>query len=71
MMGLEETIAATLDDYVVTAVRLAHDIRWRTAIKEKIASNKDRVYRDSSSILALQQFLESVVARIAPDSTGA
>jgi predicted O-linked N-acetylglucosamine transferase (SPINDLY family) len=61
MMGVEDTIAETVDNYVSTAIRLARDAPWRTAIRNKISTNKHRVYRDSSSISALQQFLDSIV----------
>jgi predicted O-linked N-acetylglucosamine transferase (SPINDLY family) len=46
MMGVTETIAATLDDYVSFSVRLALDALWRTAVRERMAKNKHRVYRD-------------------------
>ena len=61
MMGVEDTITETVDNYVSTAICLARDAPWRTAIRNKISSNKHRVYRDSSSISALQQFLDSIV----------
>jgi predicted O-linked N-acetylglucosamine transferase (SPINDLY family) len=60
MMGVTETIAATVDDYVATAVRLGKDLPWRKAIAAKMAANRDRVYRDRSCIEALQDFLEDV-----------
>jgi predicted O-linked N-acetylglucosamine transferase (SPINDLY family) len=63
MIGVEDTIAVTVDGYVATAVRLARDIPWRTAIRKRIATNKHRVYRDSSTTSALQHVLESVVRR--------
>jgi predicted O-linked N-acetylglucosamine transferase (SPINDLY family) len=62
-MGVEETIASTLDDYVATAVRLARDKPWRLAVKEKIARNKHRLYRDTECVLALETFLEAAVLR--------
>jgi predicted O-linked N-acetylglucosamine transferase (SPINDLY family) len=64
MMDVTETIAATLDDYVATAVRLAHDRAWRGAVKNRMSANRDRVYRDETCIAALQEFL-SRVAQIA------
>ena len=68
MMGVEDTIVGTVDDYVSTAIRLARDAPWRTAIRNKISANKHHVYRDSSSISALQQFLDSIVRRTSTDS---
>ena len=63
MIGVEDTIAETVDDYVSTAIRLARDMPWRTAVRNKISANKNHVYRDSSSISALQEFLDSIVRR--------
>jgi predicted O-linked N-acetylglucosamine transferase (SPINDLY family) len=60
MMGVNETIAETTDDYVSTAVRLASDRSWRIAIKEKISENKHRLYRDRACIAALETFLSNV-----------
>jgi predicted O-linked N-acetylglucosamine transferase (SPINDLY family) len=59
-MGIEETITATLDDYVSIAVRLAQDVQWRRVVKKRISENKHRVYRDSSCIAALEEFFSRV-----------
>lgn len=45
---------------MATAVWLANDVPWRQAIRNKIGASKQRVYRDSGSIAALQDFLERV-----------
>lgn len=60
-MGLTETIASSLDDYISIAVRLGKDSEWRREISEKIASNKYRIYRDKTCITALEDFLEKVI----------
>src|SRR6185437_11965137 len=36
MMGVTETIAPTVDEYVATAVKLAHDGEWRASLRQKI-----------------------------------
>jgi predicted O-linked N-acetylglucosamine transferase (SPINDLY family) len=56
-IGLTETIANDVDDYVSIAVRLARDPAWRTELKQRIANNKNRVYCDSEAIVALEDFL--------------
>ncbi|MEI6558309.1 MAG: tetratricopeptide repeat protein [Rhodospirillaceae bacterium] len=61
MIGVAETIAASLDDYVGLAVRLARDPGWRAGIRSRIAERKHRVYRDRSCIEALEAFLEQSV----------
>jgi protein O-GlcNAc transferase len=60
---VEETIAETVDGYVSTAVRLARDLPWRRAIKDKISRNKHRLYRDASCVSALEAFLDDAVRR--------
>jgi protein O-GlcNAc transferase len=62
-MEVEDTITETLDGYVSTSVRLARDLPWRGAIKDKISRNKHRVYRDASCVSALETFLEDAVRR--------
>jgi protein O-GlcNAc transferase len=57
MMDMPETIAADLDVYVATAVRIARDRVWRSALSNKIAHNKHRLYRDHACIEALEDFL--------------
>jgi len=63
MMGITETIADTIDSYVAIAARLANDPEHRTAVSQKIAANKHRVYRDRTCIAALEDFLDAVARR--------
>ena len=44
------------------AARLAREPAWRAAMKGKMSANKHRVYRDRTSIDALEAFLERAVA---------
>jgi predicted O-linked N-acetylglucosamine transferase (SPINDLY family) len=60
MMGITETITETLDEYVSVAVRLARDVPWRMAMKERTSAAKFKVYRDKTCILALEEFLNRV-----------
>jgi len=61
MMGVTETIAETIDDYVSIAVRLARDVPWRMSVKAKISASKHRIYFDRACISALEQFLDQVM----------
>jgi protein O-GlcNAc transferase len=61
MMGVTETIAETVNDYVSTAIRLAKDPSWRMAVKRRIAENKHKLYRDEACISALETFLSDTV----------
>ena len=60
LIGVTDTIAATLDDYVRLAARLARDPDWRMEIRKAIAGAKHRLYRDDACISALEEFLLGV-----------
>lgn len=58
MMGVEETIASSVEEYVAIAVRLAKDKSMYENVSAKISSSKHRVYGDRKCIAALEDFLE-------------
>jgi predicted O-linked N-acetylglucosamine transferase (SPINDLY family) len=61
MMGMPETIAETIDGYVALAVRMARDPGFRAGLKARVASDKHCLYRDRTSIAALEDFIDRVV----------
>ncbi len=61
MLGVTETIAASADDYVALAVRLARDPVWRRALGARTAENRARLYADPAPIRALETFIERAV----------
>jgi len=61
MMGITETIASTLDEYIELAVRLGSDAGFRKQLSDKIVANKHLLYRDKACIRALEDFFERVV----------
>ena len=63
MMGINETIAASVEDYVSIAVQLATDIQWRKEVSTRICLNKHKIYRDRECITGLGLFLENAVGR--------
>jgi predicted O-linked N-acetylglucosamine transferase (SPINDLY family) len=63
MMGVEETIASTPDEYVSIAVRLGQDRKWWEEISIRICKNKHKLYRDVGSVRSLEQFLVQVSGR--------
>jgi predicted O-linked N-acetylglucosamine transferase (SPINDLY family) len=65
-MDVEDTVAASPDEYVAMAVRMARDRAWRSALSAKIAANKARLYRDREPIAALEEFLVSAVRDHSP-----
>ena len=60
-MGVTETLASSVDDYVAIAGRLARDSDWRKLMSARVAERKQRVYRDQSCISALEEFFEAAV----------
>ena len=61
MMGVTDTIAPTVDDYVALAARLANAPDERAAASRRIAENKHKVYRDRTCVTALEEFLARAV----------
>lgn len=71
MMGVTDTVAASVDDYVAMAARLANDPAQRQALRTRMREAEPKVYRDSASIAALEDFLDRVArpARAATSPT--
>ena len=63
MLGVTDTIAASADDYVAIAVRLARDPAWRAALRARMGENRMRLYADPAPVRALEDFIETVVRR--------
>jgi predicted O-linked N-acetylglucosamine transferase (SPINDLY family) len=64
MIGVTETVTETVEAYVSVATRLAFDMPWRIAVKDRIRGEKHRVYRDRECITALEDFLEASVRTV-------
>jgi len=61
MLGVTETIAASADDYVAIAVRLARDPQWRRTLSARMAENRARLFADPAPVRALEAFIERAV----------
>ena len=61
MMGIEETIASSKEDYVQIAVRLGQDTQYRQYISKLVAENKEKLYSDLKPVRALEDFLLKVL----------
>ena len=70
MMGIPETIAADMDEYVAIAVRLGLDPNWRRDLSTRMAADKHRVYEDGDCIRDLEDFLERTASE-RPGANGA
>ena len=55
-LGIEETIATDVDDYVGIARRLGNDAAWRRDLSRRILANHARLFDDQRSIQALEAF---------------
>jgi predicted O-linked N-acetylglucosamine transferase (SPINDLY family) len=66
MMNVQDTVTASVDGYAAAAVRIARDAEWRSSLRSKIARNKHRLYRDSTVIAALEDFLAASARGLAP-----
>lgn len=62
-IGCETTIAATPEEYVAIAARLAQDAAFRSQVKQAVAERKQRAYHDRAPITALEAFLTDSVAQ--------
>ncbi|HET9715311.1 MAG TPA: tetratricopeptide repeat protein [Pseudolabrys sp.] len=61
MMGVTETIATNIDEYVDVATRIGRDPKFRSEISARMAQSRDKVYRDRTPIAALENLLERAV----------
>ena len=61
LIGVEETIATSKQEYVEIAVRLGKDTNWRNSIADKISNSKIKLETDMSSIRAMEDFLEKKI----------
>ena len=66
VMGITETTARSVDEFIAMAVRLGRDPNRRQELSATIARQKHAVYRDRACIAALEAFLDRVV-RGSPD----
>jgi protein O-GlcNAc transferase len=62
-LGVTDTTAASADDYVAIAVRLARDPAWRAGLRARMETNRARLFADPAPVRALEDFIEEVVRR--------
>jgi protein O-GlcNAc transferase len=60
-IGCEATIAASAEEYVSIAVRLARDPAWRAQVRQAVAAGKYRAFSDLTYMRALETFLTTAV----------
>ena len=60
-IGLQELVAASEDDYVALAVKLATDAGYRKQIRTRIETARDVLYDDMAPVRALEDFLTNAI----------
>jgi predicted O-linked N-acetylglucosamine transferase (SPINDLY family)/tetratricopeptide (TPR) repeat protein len=63
MIGVEDTVAKNVDDYIAIAIRLGRDPEFRAQIRAKVAANRHKLYNDETCVRGLEKFLVEAVAR--------
>ena len=61
VLGVEELIVTSIDEYLTLAKRLATDKQLRTRVSQKILANAGRLFNDSAPPIALGQLLLTLV----------
>ena len=61
MIGVEELIATSLEDFADRLVRLGSDAEFRSRIVRKIEANRHRLYEDYTVIVALDRFFKDAM----------
>jgi protein O-GlcNAc transferase len=61
LLGVEELIATSADDYLAIAKRLAADKAYRNAISAKILANAGRLFNDAAPPKALGKLLQAMI----------
>ncbi len=62
-LGLPELVAASLDDYVSIATRLARDGEYRSSLRQRIEAGRHVLFDDDAPIRALEAFLSEASGR--------
>ena len=61
MIGVTETIAENVENYIEIAVRLGLDPAWRQEIKTKMQRKKSQLFDDRTCVTALEQFFDRAI----------
>ncbi len=64
MMGIEEAIVGSVEEYISVAVRLATVRSWRDEVSFKISQNKHKIYQDRACIADMEKFFLNVAGGI-------
>jgi len=59
-IGVTGTVAASPDEYIILAGRLAEDAGWRKEIGEQMRCQKHLAYNDDAAVRGLEEFIRGV-----------
>jgi protein O-GlcNAc transferase len=65
-IGIDETVADSIDEYVSIATRLGTNSAERRRVSLQIDRNKHRIYRDRACIARLEDFIDNAARGRAP-----
>lgn len=57
MIGITETVARDMDDYIAIAVRLGREPEFRARMRTQIEANREKLYNDDACVRGLEDFL--------------
>ena len=60
-LGVTETIADSLEEYVKIAVRLGQDREWRAQIMQRTSAGHGSLFGDTRPVRALEDFFQHAV----------
>ncbi len=66
MIGVEETVARDVDDYIAIAIRLGREPNIRAEVRAKIEANREKLYDDEACVRGLEDFIVRAVAAANP-----
>jgi predicted O-linked N-acetylglucosamine transferase (SPINDLY family)/ADP-heptose:LPS heptosyltransferase/glycosyltransferase involved in cell wall biosynthesis len=62
VLGVEDTIANSEEEYIEIAVKLGKDANWRQDIVKRMSDHHHILYNDLNCVRALEEFYQSVVS---------
>ncbi|MBM3565337.1 MAG: hypothetical protein FJX42_04400 [Alphaproteobacteria bacterium] len=62
MIGVADTAAKDLDDYIAIAARLGNDAEYRRQVRARVEANRMKLYNDEDCVRGLEDFLVRAVA---------
>lgn len=60
MMGHDEAVATSFEDYVALAIRMGNDEEFRLKLRNRTLRNRSRLFGDMETIRGLEDFFKSV-----------